>query len=219
MLRNQIRTANSLSINEIYETIQGEGLLVGTPSLFIRLQGCNLRCPWCDQPSALEFDRKNLVDVEEVVNRAKTSPFRHVVITGGEPFAQPNLHVLVRNLLEEDFSVQIETNGTLWNEGLRDFVDRVHITCSPKAVAKYFVHPEILKHADEIKFVVDENLRADVLMREDFIPFLKRELIVLQPESNRQEMFKAALSIQRKLAQKGFSVRIISQIHKFFGMP
>ncbi len=217
MLRDQVRTTNALSINEIYESIQGEGLLIGTPSVFVRFQGCNLRCPWCDQPSALSF-REASYDQEEVLKRVKSSPFRHVVITGGEPFAHTGLFQLVKRLLEEGFSVQIETNGTLWVEGMEEVAERVHITCSPKAVADFFVHPKILKFARELKFVVDSALSLEVLLKKEFVPFLKDQRVVLQPESNRPEALEKALSLQRELAERGFTVRVIPQVHKFLGI-
>lgn len=219
MLRDKVRKANALNLSEIYETIQGEGLLVGTPSLFIRVQGCNLRCPWCDQPESLDFRGGSEFPLESVIERARSSPFRHAVITGGEPFTEPNLGKLVKALLKEGFTVQIETNGTLWNEELEDVAEKIHITCSPKGVADFFVHPKILKFAKELKFVVDEGLSEEVLLLERFREFLKKGLVVLQPESNREEMIQKAFSIQRSLASKGFSVRLIPQIHKFLGIP
>lgn len=218
MLRDQVRTANALSVNEIYETIQGEGLLVGTPSLFIRLQGCNLRCPWCDQPEALD-KKEEFTKLDDILERAERSTFRHAVITGGEPLLQPEIHLLVKGLIERGFSVQIETNGTLWNEGLEEVADRIHITCSPKAAARFFVHPKILECAKELKFVVDEEFDTRVLLKNEFLPFLRKGLVVLQPESNRRDMFEKALSIVEEIAQKGFSIRIVPQIHKFLGIP
>ncbi|RLJ71431.1 organic radical activating enzyme [Hydrogenivirga caldilitoris] len=217
MLRDKVRATHTLSVNEIYETVQGEGLLVGTPSLFIRLQGCNLRCPWCDQPEALEFKRKPIL-IEELLKKLSTSKTRHVVITGGEPLAHSNVHILVKTLLGEGFSVQIETNGTLWNEGLEDVAERIHITCSPKAVANFFVHPKILMYAKELKFVVDEELSEESLLREEFKSFLEKGVVVLQPEGNKQTYISKALVIQDLLLERGFPVRVIPQIHKFLGI-
>ncbi len=218
MLRDKVRTANALSVNEIYESIQGEGLLVGTPSIFIRLQGCNLRCPWCDQPEALSFSNAT-IPVEGILQKVQEFPARHVVITGGEPFAHQNLHVLVRALIEEGFSLQIETNGTLWNEGLDSMAEQVHITCSPKAVANFFVNPRVIKHTNELKFVVDEEFSSDVVLREEFRGLLLAERVVLQPEGNKVSFLRKALDIQRELSLKGFKVRVIPQVHKLLGLP
>jgi len=67
VLRDKAGTAITLKLNRLCETIQGEGLLAGTPVILIRLQGCNLRCPWCDQPEALEGAEGEEVDLEELV--------------------------------------------------------------------------------------------------------------------------------------------------------
>ena len=218
MLSNSVRTANALSINEIYESIQGEGLLSGTPSVFVRLQGCNLRCPWCDQPEALSFTKEK-TSLEHILQQVENSAFKHVVITGGEPMAHPEIGKLVNSLLEEGYSVQIETNGTLWVNSLEPVASRIHITCSPKAVAEYFVHPKVRKHAKELKFIVDEELSSSVLLRKDFVSFLKDGKVVLQPEGNRKDMFHKAIEFQRELSAFGYTLRVIPQMHKLFGVP
>ena len=218
MLRDKIRKTDTLiALSELYESIQGEGLLVGTPSIFLRLQGCNLRCPWCDQPESLSFkDRK--VSFDKVLQEIKKLTPKHVVITGGEPFAHKELPLIVKTLLDEGYSVQIETNGTLWIPEIESYAPRIHITCSPKGVARFYVHPKILSYAKELKFVVDEELNAGILKRQDFLPFLKKGVVVLQPESNRPEMMEKALKIQRELLQEGFTVRVIPQVHKCFNL-
>ncbi|RMH08799.1 MAG: 7-carboxy-7-deazaguanine synthase QueE [Aquificota bacterium] len=217
MLRDKaVRTA-TISLNEVYTSIQGEGLLVGTPCIFVRLQGCNLRCPWCDQPSALSFSQKG-VEIGKVIDLVESFPHRHVVITGGEPFAHRNLHILVRELLSLGRSVQIETNGTLWQEEIDELASLLHITCSPKGEVNWYAHPKILEHAKELKFVVDEKLSPRVLLRGEFSKFLEKGLVVLQPEGNKKEFFTKALAIQEELLRLGLSVRVIPQVHKFLGL-
>ncbi|MFN3598527.1 MAG: radical SAM protein, partial [Aquificaceae bacterium] len=108
MLRSEVRTT-SISIKEVYPSIQGEGLLVGIPSLFIRIQGCNLRCPWCDQPAALPFKKAN-TRLEDLIKLVEKYSHKHVVITGGEPFTENTLSDLVKTLLNMGKRVQIETN-------------------------------------------------------------------------------------------------------------
>jgi len=218
VLRGKTGATVTLNLNEAYETIQGEGLLAGTPSFLIRLQGCNLRCPWCDQPSALDSEGGKRISLSRLLQLARRSPFRHALITGGEPLLHSQLPDLIEALLEEGFSVQIETNGTLWNPALERFGDKIHITCSPKGVAGYRVHPRVLSTAAELKFVVDIKLGMEVLLREDFLPFIRKGKVILQPESNREDMFQKALHLQRELARAGFTVRIIPQIHKILGI-
>ncbi|RMH80481.1 MAG: 7-carboxy-7-deazaguanine synthase QueE [Acidobacteria bacterium] len=218
MLRNKIGSTTSIAVNEIYPTIQGEGLLLGKPSLFIRLQGCNLRCPWCDQPSALAFKEGNL-DLEELLQKVKEYPHRHVVITGGEPFLQDGLSILVKNLLELERSVQIETNGTLWQREMEEIVDKpLHITCSPKGEVDWYVHPKILQYASELKFVVDQHLTFDVILRENFRKLLEEDRVVLQPEGNKAFFLKKSLQMQERLLGLGYQVRVIPQMHKLLGL-
>lgn len=109
-----------LKVHSIFHTIQGEGPLTGHPAIFVRLAGCNLQCPQCDTeytgPMGSEQDAygvRNLM-VSDIVARVRSlhpGP-RLVVITGGEPFRQ-NITAFVLALLDEDYEVQIETNGTL----------------------------------------------------------------------------------------------------------
>jgi organic radical activating enzyme len=217
MLRDKIGTARAVRINEVYPSIQGEGLLAGTPSVFIRLQGCNLRCSWCDQPKALERTQ-NSRDIEGLVEEVLDYSIGHVVITGGEPFFEPNLDILVEKLLAENLSVQIETNGTLWNPGLEPLAEDIHITLSPKATVNFFFQEPFGRFADELKLVVDEELSLEDILRASFLPFLKRGRTVLQPESNRREMLSKALELAHVLSRKGFTLRVIPQIHKLLGM-
>ncbi|MCI4458058.1 MAG: 7-carboxy-7-deazaguanine synthase QueE [Thermocrinis sp.] len=219
MLRSQVRETIALKVNEIYPSIQGEGLLIGSPAVFIRLQGCNLRCPWCDQPSALFFVEGGVnLKVEQILDKVSEYKIRHVVITGGEPFAQEGLATLVKELVQRDYFVQIETNGTLWQEGLEN-LENLHITCSPKWSAHWFVHPKILQNAKELKFVVDDVLSTEVLLKAQFRTFLEEGRVILQPEGNKAVFFKKALELQKELSELGFSVRVLPQLHKLFGLP
>ncbi|GET31823.1 radical SAM protein [Prolixibacter bellariivorans] len=125
-------------------TIQGEGKLVGTASLFIRLSGCNLRCMWnvpeggvsaCDTPdSSFDVSKNWLWKVDEIIEtvRHNLGNMRHVVITGGEPTIQHrSLKELCHRLKEEfDVHITIETNGTLFDEELASYIDLFSI--SPK---------------------------------------------------------------------------------------
>lgn len=103
-----------MNISEIFYSIQGEGKLVGTPSVFIRTSGCNLRCTWCDTPYASWNPTGQDMTVAKVVEAIKPHPTRHVVITGGEPMIQSDLPDLVDRLTAMDRLVTLETAGTIW---------------------------------------------------------------------------------------------------------
>ncbi|MFN3813674.1 MAG: 7-carboxy-7-deazaguanine synthase QueE [Aquificaceae bacterium] len=217
MLRNKTGRGTTLNIKEIYTSIQGEGIFVGTPCIFVRFQGCNLRCPWCDEPSSLGFTNKER-HLEDIMDEIEAYPHRHVVLTGGEPFAHDNLHKIVFELLNKGYSLQMETNGTLWNRNLDSIAHDIHITCSPKWTAGFYVHPKILLYLKELKFVVDDVFSISVLRSDKFISFLERGCVVLQPESNKPEFLYKALSIQKTLLKDGYTVRVIPQVHKIIGL-
>jgi 7-carboxy-7-deazaguanine synthase len=103
---------------EIFRSLQGEGVSLGVPSIFIRLSGCNLRCSWCDTAYTWDFARfprsqnAGRFGVDDIVERvtALARNAQNVVITGGEPTLQ-DLAPLLWALMSEDLSVEIETNG------------------------------------------------------------------------------------------------------------
>ena len=105
-------------VNEIFHSIQGEGLLAGTPSVFIRLAGCPLQCKWCDTKYAWDANEGEELPVSEIVNRIVQWPSRYVVITGGEPMVNPQLPDLARVLKERNKHITIETAGIKFVAGL-----------------------------------------------------------------------------------------------------
>lgn len=118
-------------ITEIFYSIQGEGYLVGTPAVFVRLAGCNLKCSWCDTDHSVKSMMTETEIVAEVLRLAPKSNL--VVLTGGEPCSQ-DLGPLTGKLVREGCRIQIETNGTLLD---RIPVDVDWITVSPKAGVNY----------------------------------------------------------------------------------
>ena len=103
----------TLPIAETFDSIQGEGSLLGTPSFFIRTAGCNLRCTWCDTPYASWEAVGDQRSVASLVEEVRRSGRKHVVLTGGEPFMFPGLTELNDALREAGCHVSIETAGTL----------------------------------------------------------------------------------------------------------
>lgn len=126
-----------MKINEIFYSLQGEGRFTGTPAIFLRTSGCNMRCPFCDT------QHENFIEMsdEEIVSKVCQYPARHIVITGGEPTMQ--ITPLLTTLLHEaGFFIQIETNGTL---PIPSGAEIDWITCSPKGND---IH---LQHINELK--------------------------------------------------------------------
>lgn len=105
-----------MRISELFYSIQGEGKLVGVPSVFVRASGCNLRCTWCDTPYASWNPEGEDVAVEEIVRQACAFPARHVVVTGGEPMIMPDIVELCAALKQRNYHVTIETAATVYKD-------------------------------------------------------------------------------------------------------
>lgn len=159
-------------VNEQFRSVQGEGVLTGTPCTFVRLQGCTVGCPWCDSgPLADLLEKRNTngetrntwgrggykQTVREIVEKVETA---HVVITGGEPTLY-DLDPLIDALWDKNCAVQLETSG---QNNLKGSLVPEHITWSPKANLKYEAAPMIRNYAKEVKFVVDADLQLDTVL-------------------------------------------------------
>lgn len=139
-----------LYVHSIFKTIQGEGIYAGVPAVFLRLYGCNLQCPSCDTDytsSKVLLSHDYIASsIRDIAGTAKL-----VVITGGEPMNQ-NIGKLIDLLHSEGYTVQIETNGTVY----RDDIDygKCVICCSPKT---HFVDERLLPYVAYFKYVVGEG--------------------------------------------------------------
>lgn len=135
-------------------TMQGEGLFSGLPAVFVRLAGCNLKCPACDTDYTSLRKRTPIKDVVKKVNEVGRSGCDLVVITGGEPFRQAALSDLVRDLLSWGYKVQIETNGTLFLEDFPWYASNLFVVCSPKTPR---IHSEMLERIYAYKYVLQHD--------------------------------------------------------------
>jgi 7-carboxy-7-deazaguanine synthase len=207
----------NLDVQEIFATFQGEGIFTGFPSVFIRLGGCNLACAFCDT----EFDSYKNLSLKKVLEKTKKLAEKNgkrthnlVVITGGEPLRQ-NIIPFCRELLKENFQVQIETNGTLF----QNLPNQVNIICSPKnPTGKYYpIRPDLLPKISAFKFLISAHNK-----NYNFVPEVGQSQyqtpVYLQPideydekknENNRQ--------LTLKIAQKN-GCRLSLQTHKFWGI-
>ena len=104
-----------MRISEIFYSVQGEGSLVGVPSVFVRTSGCNLRCSWCDTPYTSWNPEGEDLSVSDILDRAAEYPAaRHVVITGGEPMIAPGIAELSQRFRERGMHITFETAGTVF---------------------------------------------------------------------------------------------------------
>src|SRR3989338_4667728 len=127
-------------INEIFSSIQGEGIYVGRRQIFLRFAGCNIRCGYCDT----DFSAKDIVSVGELLKRIKYldrkfGPHRSISFTGGEPLLHTEfLKKLLPRLKKTGFKIYLETNGTLPDalKGIIRFVDIVAMDIKLPSAAK-----------------------------------------------------------------------------------
>lgn len=148
-------------INEIFYSLQGEGFFTGTPSVFIRFSGCNLRCPFCDT----DHSDGRMLTCPEIMEEVEKYPSGHVVLTGGEPSLSIDRE-FIQAIHSLGKSVAIETNGTT---PLPENID--WITLSPK----FDLQPDPplrITECDELKVVYhgqDMSIYSDIAARHHFI--------------------------------------------------
>lgn len=106
-------------ISEIFYSLQGEGVLTGVPSVFVRASGCNLRCNWCDTPYASWEPEGQQRTVAQIVTEVRNhSAARHVVLTGGEPMIAKDIRILADELKKHGYHITIETAATVAPGGI-----------------------------------------------------------------------------------------------------
>ncbi len=144
-----------MDIIEVYYSIQGESSCVGLPSIFVRLAGCNLNCSYCDTSYAKKAGYK--LNLEELIAKLTKYNCKLVVITGGEPLLQAEVHPLCRRLLKCGYQVLVETNGSLDIASLPEGVIKIMDIKCPDSGEHEMMRWENLEHLtpdDQIKFVI-----------------------------------------------------------------
>lgn len=202
----------TLRIAEIFGSVQGEGLRQGQPTVFIRLAGCNLRCPFCDTKTARRGGRRMTPAgvVAAVVRLRRRWPADWADITGGEPMLQ-DLEPLVRGLRAEGLSVQVETNGTVFRPAPYDW-----ITVSPKP-PDYAVAPDFRSRAREVKLVVTPDL-AYAVLKSLRRRFPENVPLILQPRSNSRTCGARAVRLLGRAMEEGkANIRLGVQLHRVLG--
>jgi len=217
-------------VAEVFASIQGEGILAGTPSFFIRTSGCNLRCRWCDTPYTSwkpEGQRRSVAELVELAGRAG---LRHVVVTGGEPLLQRELPALCQALAASGHHVTVETAGTL----APSFVCHL-LSVSPKTTnsdpegAWQARHQELrlnrrplrdllAGHREyQLKFVVqgEEDMPEILQLVEELR--VDRERVLLMPEGKSAEEVRARAGVVASLCLR-YGFRFSPRLHlELFG--
>ncbi|MCJ8502015.1 radical SAM protein [Desulfatitalea alkaliphila] len=161
----------SLTISEIFHSIQGESSWAGLPFVFVRLTGCNLRCRYCDTRYA--YDGGQPMTVDAILQRIAAFGCPRVLLTGGEPLLQGTTPQLAEALSDRGYTVTVETNGSL-DIGVLDA--RCHrimdIKCPSSGMQHHqrWANLDLLAPGDEVKFVVAD--RDDFQYALDILPRL-----------------------------------------------
>jgi 7-carboxy-7-deazaguanine synthase len=212
-------------INEIFETIQGEAAYTGTPSIFIRLQGCPIGCPWCDtkhtwqinedklsgialiQAKDTDSDKYSYATSDAIITLINSYNAKHIVITGGEPCLY-DLTELTEAIIKSGRSVQIETSATHEIKCHKD----TWVTASPKLnmPGGFELRQDALNRANEIKWPVGKMLDIENLKQ------VCSELCIniwLQPLSQSPKATKLCID---QAILNGWKISI--QTHKYMGI-
>ena len=238
--------SDTLVVNEIYLSLQGESTFAGLPCVFVRLTACNLRCSYCDTAYAFtEGAPRNLVEIVDEVQKIAANYSSHrlplrlplVELTGGEPLLQRNSLRLMRQLCDLGFTVLVETSGAL---DIAEVDPRVHrimdLKCpsSGECERNRFENVPLLKSTDEVKFVIGtrEDYEWAKSQLERFglpviCPILFSWVSPLKPEQQHKSLKKvptdhhpiSRLELVESIIADALPVRFQLQMHKFIWQP
>ncbi len=149
-----------MKINEIFYSIQGEGIQSGLPTIFIRLTGCNLRCNYCDTKYA--YTKGKELSINEIILKLKKFTCNTVCITGGEPLINEDILELVNTLSKNNYRILIETNGSKKIDSLLSFqklIVSLDIKCPSSGMQDQMIMENIekLREYDQLKFIIQSE--------------------------------------------------------------
>ena len=204
--------ANTLRINEIFFSLQGESSRVGLPTVFVRLTGCPLRCGYCD--TAYAFHDGKTRDIDDVIAEVTTHKTKTVCVTGGEPLAQKSCLTLLAKLCDLGYSVSLETSGAIDIAAVDPRVSRIVDIKTPgsgEVDKNRWENLPLLTRDDEIKFVITSEVDyhwAVALLAEKKLAELAP--VVFSPAFTELSYEQLATWILRD----GLPVRMQVQLHK-----
>ena len=201
-----------MKIYSVFRSLQGEGLTIGTPTVFVRTSGCPLRCTYCDTKQA--FEEGEEMSLDEIVEAVEKQVTRNVCITGGEPLAQKDAYKLIQRLLDKKHIVIVETSGAIpidempCDERLSISMD-IKCPSSGESGKMVFENIELLGPTDQLKFVIadakDYEFSKEVIERNR--PVCE---VIFTPVGGTD-----LRELAERVLNDGLEARVLPQLHKF----
>lgn len=214
---------DSLIVNEIFGSIDGEGLRTGELSTFIRLAGCNLRCRYCDTLYALKGINGKEMTINEIIKEVDKIGYKNITLTGGEPLIHKNVDKLIDKLLELDYKINIETNGAvdITPYIAKNILLTVDYKTKSSEMIKYMKNKNLLllREYDVLKIVCNKDDFKDIeeLLKNNNI----KSYIYLSPIFNEIQPYEL-VEFLKELHNKGINtdkIRVQVQLHKIIWNP
>ena len=202
-----------LRITEIFYSLQGEANTVGLPTVFVRLTGCPLRCVYCD--TAYAFTGGSKMSLEQILQEVASYATPYVTVTGGEPLAQANCIVLLKDLVDQGFRTSLETSGALDVSQVDARVVKVMDLKTPTSGEidkNLYQNIAYLTAQDQVKFVIANDTDYD---------WAKQMLTEYQLAERCEVLFSTMVGYQQpvwladKILQDRLPVRFQIQLHKY----
>ncbi|MEM4160727.1 MAG: radical SAM protein [Thermoplasmata archaeon] len=200
-----------MRINEIFYSIQGEGINIGIPMVFVRVTGCNLRCRWCD--TAYAFEEGTEMSLDAIFKKVEEFNTNRVCITGGEPLLYKELTKLISIFIDTGYFVQVQTNGSKTVQEMpceENLCISMDIKCPSSGMHDKmdFSNIELLSPFDELKFVIADE-RDFNYAKQTIEKYQPKTNVVFQPVYGTDIRFIADRVVEEKL-----NVRVLPQLHK-----
>ncbi len=208
-----------LRVTEIFRSIQGESTHAGRPCTFVRLTGCPMRCVWCD--SEYTFSGGEHISLENVMDQVRNFGCRLVEVTGGEPLAQKEAFVLIKQLCDEGYEVLIETGGYFSAAEVdprAKLILDIKCPASGEEARNHWPNLERLRpDLDEVKFVVANREDWEFARRivEQYDLAKRARAVLISPAWGEIDLKDLADWV----AGSGLEIRMQLQLHKYVWGP
>jgi len=200
-----------VKVYSIFRSLQGEGLSIGSPTVFIRTSGCPLRCTYCDTTQA--YDKGEEMSLEQIMKKVSKLKAKHVCLTGGEPMMQREAPKLVQMLVDEGYRVVLETNGAMLLDDLpsvETLTISMDIKCpsSGESGKMLFENIEFLGPTDQLKLIISDG-RDYEYAKEVLRKYAPKCEVIFTPVGGTD-----LKDLAEKVLEDGLDVRVLPQLHK-----